>query len=82
MKKWMSLGLLMLAVSTGCVTLPKTMSFYSKKDKPVEEEVAEAPRRPSVVTPEQVTEANAREVVETLKEELDRDTPGASDGSE
>jgi hypothetical protein len=76
MKRWMSLGLLLLAASTGCMMLPKAIPFLSKQARAVSEE-AEAPRRP--VTPEQVTEANAREICSFLQQELERDGTGSED---
>src|SRR5262249_53958561 len=72
-KTWGYVGLLVLAAATGCVTLPTNMSWASK-GKAVA--APEKPKRPAPVSPDQVTEANAREVGMALRDELDRDAPG------
>lgn len=60
-----------LFLCTGCVTLPEV-----KKEPPAKPakvvEMSKPRRVPTYVTPEQVNEANAREMGRALAEELDR----------
>ena len=69
MRRWRVL-LLALAVSPGCVGL----DAWLKDKKPAEEPapVVVAPRPRVLVNPGDVTERNARQMVEALREEMDR----------
>ena len=68
MRRW---GVLMLALAApGCVGL----DAWLKDKKPVEEPAPAvvAPRPRVLVSPGDVTERNARQMVEALREEIDR----------
>jgi hypothetical protein len=81
MKRSACAWLLILATATGCVTLPKTFPKPANADKPDSTPKSDAaaaapkPKRPSAVTAEQVTEANAHAISQALSAELDRETP-------
>jgi hypothetical protein len=64
--------LLAFAAAVGCVALP---NLREEKTPPPPPPVAAKPARPvSPVTPDQITEANAREKVVELLDELDRES--------
>jgi hypothetical protein len=79
MKKCWAILLLAAWAAPGCVTLP-ALSESPKPEKPaVKEAKAEPavplPKRPTaLVTPEQVTDANAQEMGKALWDELDHDS--------
>jgi hypothetical protein len=76
MKKHWSLVFLAAWAVPGCVWLP-TQPEPPKPEKPARQEAPAAPKakRPTtLVTPEQVNEANAHEMSKALRKELDRDS--------
>ena len=68
MKRCAWLLLVLAAAGPGCLNLPPTQE--APKGKPAAGEVG--PPAPAPVDPEQVTEANARQVLEALRAELER----------
>jgi hypothetical protein len=77
-KRWMLL-LLVAGVAAGCGTLP-SLTEPPKPAKVAAKEAKDTPAEPKVkrpttlVTPEQVTDANAHEMSKALWDELDRDS--------
>jgi hypothetical protein len=72
MKVHHSCLLLVFAAAVGCVTLP---NLHEEKTPPPPPPVAAKPARPvNPVSADQVTEANAREKVVDLWDELDRES--------
>ena len=68
MKRCAWLLLVLAAAAPGCLNLPPAPE--APKDKPAGQEVGPPP--PPPVMPEQVTEDNARQMLEALRAELDR----------
>jgi hypothetical protein len=68
MKRFAWILLVLAAAGPGCLNLPPANE--APKGKPVAEEMG--PPAPPPVEPEQVTEANARQVLEALRAELER----------
>jgi hypothetical protein len=68
MKRRTWLLLLLAAAGPGCLNLPPAKE--APKAKPAAEEVG--PPAPPPVSPEQVTEVNAHQVLEALRAELQR----------
>jgi hypothetical protein len=69
MKRCAWLLLALAAAGPGCLNLPTEKEAHSAA-KPAAE--VTGPPAPPPVDPEQVTEANARQVLEALRAELDR----------
>lgn len=70
MKKSLCCAALLLGAATGCVTLP--VGWPGKADTPPAQ--ASAPARPSEpVSADDVNETNARQKLQALREELDRE---------
>ena len=68
MKRCAWLLLVLAAAGPGCLNLPPAPE--APKDRPAAEEAR--PPAPPPVDPEQVTESNARQVLEALRAELER----------
>jgi hypothetical protein len=68
MKRCAWLLLVLAAAGPGCLNLPATPE--APKAKPAAEQAG--PPAPAPVDPEQVTEANARQMLEALRAELER----------
>jgi hypothetical protein len=70
MKRFASLLLLAALAAPGCLTLPPLWTDL-QSDPSVVVETDRAPLPPPPVLPEQVNEANAKEMLNALREELD-----------
>jgi hypothetical protein len=80
MKKLWVMVLLTAWTAPGCVTLPGTPEPAKPAPPPKKEApVAARPKRPTtLVTPEEVSDANAHDMGKALWDELDRDSQTGS----
>jgi len=72
MKRVLSGLTLASALAMGCESLPQLWEH----PKPAPTATAAKPAAPPVVAPEQLNDANARQIAESLLEEMDRDAQG------